>query len=203
MPIRSGVTLREATPQDAAGLIALWSECAAANRSEGVEASAYSNLWREPSVEEAEQALTLTLDRHERHMVVAELDDELIGVVVFQIGLITPLNLTRTLTVHELHVSPRHRRRSVAMSLLSYAEHAGEQHSCEVVVAITPAHAREPNRYLTKLGFAQVATVRAIQASVLGSRLSSRTATSRDTGRLIAMRRTLRRREREAHRFAQ
>jgi len=201
--MRPGVSLREAKPADAAELVALWSECAAANRSEGVEASAYANLWREPSVEEAEQALELTLSAPGRHMIVASVDDELVGVVLYQIGTITPLNLTRTLTVHELHVSPRFRRRSVAMSLLSAAEHAGEEHSCEVVVAVTPAHAREPNRYLTKLGFAQVATVRAIQASVLRSRLSTRTGASRDTGRLIAMRRTLRRREREAHRFAE
>ena len=203
MPMRPSVSLREATPADAAELIALWSECAAANRSEGVEASAYSNLWREPTVEEAQEALTLTLARPGRHMIVAVVEDELVGVLLFQIGTVTPLNLTRTLTVHELHVSPRFRRRSVARTLLSAAQHAGEEHSCEMVVAVTPAHAREPNRYLTKLGFAQVATVRAIQASVLRSRLSTRTGTSRDTGKLIAMRRTLRRREREAHRFAE
>jgi ribosomal protein S18 acetylase RimI-like enzyme len=201
--MRTGVSLREAKPADAAELVALWSECAAANRSDGIEASAYANLWREPSVEEAEQALELTLSAPGRHMIVASVDDELVGVVVFQIGTLTPLNLTRTLTVLELHVSPRFRRRSVAMTLLSAAEHAGEEHACEVVVAVTPAHAREPNRYLTKLGFGQIATVRAIQASVLRSRLSTRTGASRDTGRLIAMRRTLRRREREGHRFAE
>lgn len=203
MPMRPGVTLREATLADAAELVALWSECASANRSEGIEASAYSNLWREPSLEEAQEALGLTLSRDGRHMIVAFVDDELVGVVLYQIGTITPLNLTRTLTVHELLVSPRFRRRSVAMTLLSAAEHAGEEHACEVVIAVTPAHAREPNRYLTKLGFAQVATVRAIQASVLRSRVSTRAGASRDTGRLIAMRRTLRRREREAHRFAE
>ncbi len=202
VPMRSGITLREASPGDAAELVALWSECAAADRSEGIEASAYSNLWREPSVAEAAEALAHTLAIPDRHMLVAHVDDELVGVVMFQIGLVTPVNTTRALVVYELHVSPRFRRRSVAMSLLSAAELAGEEQSCEVIVAITAAHAREPNRYLTKLGFAQIATVRAIQASVLRSRLSSRTTSSRDTGRLIAMRRTLRRREREAHRLA-
>jgi hypothetical protein len=55
--------------------------------------------------------------------------------------------------------------------------------------------AREPHRYLTKIGFTQVAAVRAIQASRLRSRLSSKATHSRDTGKLIAVRRTLRRRQ--------
>jgi hypothetical protein len=48
---------------------------------------------------------------------------------------------------------------------------------------------------LTKIGFNQIAVVRAIQASKLRSRLTTKATNSRDTGKLIAVRRTLRRRQ--------
>ena len=83
---------------------------------------------------------------------------------------------------------------SVASTLLSAAASYGEEHNCEIVVAAVPVHSREPHRYLTKIGFNQVAVLRAIQASKLRSRLTMKATNSRDTGKLIAVRRTLRRR---------
>ncbi len=203
MPMRPGVTLREATLADAAELVALWSECASGQPLRGHRGGGLLQPLARAVAGGGGGGAGDDPGRDGRHMIVAIVDDELVGVLCSRSARSRPLNLTRTLTVHELLVSPRYRARSVAMTLLSAAEHAGEEHACEVVIAVTPAHAREPNRYLTKLGFAQVATVRAIQTSVLQSRLSTRTGASRDTGRLIAMRRTLRRREREAHRFAE
>ena len=113
------------------------------------------------------------------------------------LGTLTPINLTRVLIVTEIQVSPRFRRRHVASTLLSAAASYGEEHNCEIVVASIPAHAREPHRYLTKIGFNQIAVLRAIQASKLRSRLTSKATHSRDTGKLIAVRRTLRRRQGE------
>jgi hypothetical protein len=51
------------------------------------------------------------------------------------------------------------------------------------------------HRYLTKIGFNQVAVLRAIESSKLRSRLTTKATNSRDTGKLIAVRRTLRRRQ--------
>ena len=99
------------------------------------------------------------------------------------------------LIVTEIQVSPRFRRKSVASTLLSAAASHGEDHNCEIVVAAIPVHSREPHRYLTKIGFNQIAVLRAIQASKLRSRLTTRATNSRDTGKLIAVRRTLRRRQ--------
>ncbi len=117
---------------------------------------------------------------------------------MFAVNTLTPISLTRVLIVTEIQVSPRFRRRSVASMLLVGRRHHGEDHNCEIVVASIPAHSREPHRYLAKIGFNQIAIVRAIQASKLRSRLSGKATNSRDTGKLIAVRRTLRRRQADA-----
>lgn len=195
MSTRSPVVLRDAVAEDAASLAALWCECAEAASGDGVEAFTHQTLWREPGVEEATTALALHLARPEKRIIVALVDEEIVGATVCDLSTLTPVTMTRILLVTEIQVSPRHRRRAVAATLLSAAASYGEEHDCEIVVAAIPSQAREPHRYLTKIGFSQVAVVRAIQASQLRSRLSSKATQSRETGKLIAVRRTLRRRQ--------
>ncbi len=153
-----------------------------------------SRLWREPGVAEAAAALDFNLGHPDKRIILALIDGEIVGATVCTIGTLTPINLTRVLIVTEIQVSPRFRRKSVASTLLSAAASYGEECNCEIVVAAIPVHSREPHRYLTKIGFNQIAVVRAIQASKLRSRLSMKATNSRDTGKLIAVRRTLRRR---------
>ncbi|MGJ9412065.1 GNAT family N-acetyltransferase [Aeromicrobium sp. CF4.19] len=193
MSHRSPVVLRDAAREDAAALAALWSECAAATDDED-EAFAQQSQWREPSVPEAMEALEIHLGHPGKRIIVALVDDELVGATVCDLSTMTPVTMTRILRVTDIQVSPRFRRRSIALTLLSAAASYGEEHDCEVVVAAIPTRAREPHRYFTKIGFGQVAVVRAIQASKLRSHVSGKVTHSRDTGRLIAMRRTLRRR---------
>lgn len=197
MSARPSIILRDADREDAAALIALWSECAGAGRDEGSEAFTQQSLWREPGVAEAASALDLTLSRPDKRVIVALIDGEIVGATVCDVSTLTPINLTRILIVTEIQVSPRFRRRSVASTLLSAAASYGEDHNCEIVLAAIPVHSREPHRYLTKIGFNQVAVLRAIQSSKLRSRLTTKATNSRDTGKLIAVRRTLRRRQSE------
>lgn len=197
MSSRHPVVLRDADREDAAALIALWSECAAAGTDEGSEAFTQQTLWREPGVAEAAAALDFALSRPDKRIIVALVEGEIVGATVCDLSTLTPITLTRVLIVTEIQVSPRHRRRHVASTLLSAAATYGEDHNCELVVAAIPAYARQPNRYLTKIGFNQIAVLRAIQASKLRSRLTTRATNSRDTGRLIAVRRILRRRQGE------
>ncbi len=191
---RPHIVLRDADREDAHALIALWSECAGASPDEGSEAFTQQSLWREPGVAEAAAALDFNLGHPDKRIILALIDGEIVGATVCTIGTLTPINLTRVLIVTEIQVSPRFRRKSVASTLLSAAASYGEECNCEIVVAAIPVHSREPHRYLTKIGFNQIAVVRAIQASKLRSRLSMKATNSRDTGKLIAVRRTLRRR---------
>ncbi|MGH3456900.1 N-acetyltransferase family protein [Aeromicrobium sp.] len=197
MSNRHPIVLRDADREDAAALIALWSECAAFGRDEGSEVFTQQSLWREPTVAEAAAALEFALRSPDKRIIVALVDGEIVGATVCDIRTLTPVNLNMVLVVTEIQVSPRHRRRNVASTLLSAAASYGEERDCEIVVASTPAHARESNRYLTKIGFNQIAVLRAIQASKLRSRLTSKVTQSRDTGKLIAVRRTMRRRQGE------
>lgn len=198
MSARPPIILRDADREDAAALIALWAECAAASKDEGSEAFTQQALWREPGVAEASAALDLTLSRPDKRVIVALIEGEIVGATVCDVSTLTPINLTHILIVTEIQVSPRFRRKSVASTLLSAAASYGEDHNCEIVLASIPVHSREPHRYLTKIGFSQVAVLRAIQASKLRSRLTTKATNSRDTGKLIAVRRTLRRRQSEA-----
>jgi hypothetical protein len=174
---RSHIVLRDAEREDAHALVTLWAECAGAGRDEGSEAFTQQALWREPGVAEAAAALDFNLERPDKRIIVALIEDEIVGATVCDISTLTPINLTRILLVTEIQVSPRFRRRAVASTL-----------------AAIPVHSREPHRYLTKIGFNQIAVLRAIQASKLRSRLTTKATNSRDTGKLIAVRRTLRRR---------
>ena len=196
MSNRAAIVLRDAEVEDAAALIRLWSECAAASRDEGSEAFTQQSLWREPEVAEAASALSLNLNSGDKRIIVALSDGEIVGATVCDVRTLTPISMTKMLTVTEIQVSPRYRRRSVASTLLAAVAAYGDEKGCELVVASIPAHAREPHRYLTKLGFSQIAVVRAITASKLQSRLSGRATSSRDTGKMIAVRRTLKRRQR-------
>ena len=195
MSSRNPIVLRDADREDAAALIALWSECAAASRDEGSEVFTQQMLWREPAVAEAAAALEFARRSPDKRIILALVDGEVVGATVCDIRTLTPVNLDKVLVVTEIQVSPRYRRRAVASTLLSAAASYGEERDCEIVVASIPAHAREPNRYLTKIGFNQIAVLRAIQASKLRSRLTSKATNSRDTGKLIAVRRTMRRRQ--------
>ena len=197
MSSRHPIVLRDADREDAAALIALWAECAAASRDEGSEAFTQQMLWREPGVAEGADALEFALRSPDKRIIVALVDGDLVGATVCDIRTLTPVTMDMVLVVTEIQVSPRYRRRAVASTLLSAAASYGEERGCEMVIASIPAHAREPNRYLTKIGFNQIAVLRAIQASKLRSRLTSRATRSRDTGKLIAVRRTMRRRQGE------
>ncbi|MEO6472390.1 MAG: GNAT family N-acetyltransferase [Aeromicrobium sp.] len=201
MPARPPIVLRDADREDAAALINLWRECAETSRHEGVDVLASAAMWHEPGVAEAAAALELNLASPDKRIIVALVDGDIVGAVVCDIGTTSPINLTRVLVVTELQVLPKYRRKSVASTLLSAAANYGEDFNCEIVATMTPAHDREPNRFLTKLGFSQVSVVRVAQASRLRSKLSTKATNSRDTGKLIAVRRTLRRRQLESRKM--
>jgi len=192
---RFSLVIRDADREDAASLIELWDQCAVASRDEGVEAFSQQALWRKPGVAEAAAAIELNLSRPDKRILVALVEGDVVGAIVCDLQTLNPISLTRVLLITDLQVMPRYRRHSVASALLSAAAAFGEDAHCEIVLACIPAHSREPARYLAKMGFNQVAIVRAIQASKLRSRLAGKATNSTQTGKLIAVRRTLRRRQ--------
>ncbi|MDO9379378.1 MAG: GNAT family N-acetyltransferase [Nocardioidaceae bacterium] len=192
---RLPVVVRHAEPEDAASLIELWTACVDLAGNDAPDSFNTGTLWRQPTVAEAATAVDAYVASPERRLMVALLDGEIVGVLAVSLRPLTPIHTTRTMVVSDLHISPACRRKFVASTLMSAAVSWAEECDCEVVLTSAPASSRDAHRFLTRLGFGQVAVVRGAQVSVLRSRFAGIATSSKDTGRLIAMRRTLRRRQ--------
>ncbi|MCL3837387.1 GNAT family N-acetyltransferase [Aeromicrobium duanguangcaii] len=194
MALRHPVEIRDVELDDASSLIKLWVACAEAVSDEGSEAYTQQTLWRCPDEAEARAAIEFNAREHRRRLIVALVGGELVGAVAADLATLNPITMCKVMIVTDLQVKPSHRRRSIASSLLSVVAAYAEEQDCELVLANSAAHAREPNRYLTKLGFNQIAVLRAIPVGKLNARLATKSSGSRETGRLLAVRRSLRRR---------
>ncbi|MET1133835.1 MAG: GNAT family N-acetyltransferase [Aeromicrobium sp.] len=193
MALRQPVEIRDVEVDDAASLIELWSACAEAVGDEGSEAYTQQGLWRRPTEAEAREAIEFNAREHRRRFLVALVGGEVVAAAAADIATLNPITMSRVMIVSDLQVRPTHRRRSIASGLLAVIAAHAEEENCELVLASSAAHAREPNRYLTKLGFNQIAVLRAIPVGKLNARLAAK-ASGRETGRLLAVRRSLRRR---------
>ncbi len=196
MRSRAVVTLRDATVEDASSLVELWSICAEAGRGDDPEAQQL--LWRRPDEAEAADALQYNFQHRARRVIVALDGERVIGAVVGDLATVSPISRAGMLIVTDVQVLPAYRRRSVARLLLSAMAAHAEENDCDIVVASVPTQARETNRYFTKMGFNQLAVLRAVPTSRLRARLDDRIAHARGNGRLLAVRRTLRRRQEAA-----
>lgn len=193
MHVRPSIEVRQATAGDAPALVELWNAVRHEAKREDEELTPTSSSVANPTVEEAERVLQFNADRHGRHVLVALIEDRIIGVVGADVATFSIIAEPRVLLITDFLVHPDFRRRTVGASLLRAVAGLAEQHDCSVVAATLPPWAKEPNRYLTKLGFNQVAILRGVPISRLHARLAAKSSGSRETGRMVALRRSLRR----------
>lgn len=194
MALRQPVEIRDAEVDDASQLIDLWSACAQAAGDEGSETFTQPTLWRRPTEAEAREAIAFNASSHHRRLLVAFHGDRLVGAAAVDLTTLNPICMSKVVIVSDLQVDPAHRRRSIASSLLAVVSAYANEQECELVLASAAAYAKDPARYLTKLGFNQIAVLRAIPVGKLNARLAAKASGSRETGRLLAVRRSLRRR---------
>lgn len=194
MQVRPLVEVREATANDALALVRLWGVIRSESARENEEITPTSASVANPTLEEASKVLEFNAERHGRNVLVAVVDDEVVGVVGTDVTTFSIISEPKLLLITDFLVHPEFRRRSVGASLLKSVAALAEQEGCPVVAATLPPWAKEPNRYLTKLGFSQVAIVRGVPISRLHARLAAKATGSRETGRMLAIRRSLRRR---------
>lgn len=193
MQVRPSTEVRQATAGDAAALVALWSAVRSEAKSDDEELTPTSASVANPTVDEAARVLAFNESRHGRHVLVALIDDDIVGVVGVDVTTFSIIAEPKVLLITDFLVHPDFRRRSVGASLLKAVATLAEQYDCSVVTATLPTWAKEPNRYLTKLGFNQVAIMRGVPISRLHARLAAKSTGSRQTGRMVAIRRSLRR----------
>lgn len=196
MVLRSPVTVRVAEPEDAGDLIGVWTEAARAwGPEDSAERYATDALPAAPELVEAAGAIArIAADPSER-LLVAQSEEQIIGAVHLRRGPVSPIQQVEAVHLSHLRVLPQHRRRGVASALLSAATAWAEEKDSTHLLATSPARTREAQRFLARLGFGQVAVIRAAPVSALRARFAGLASGSRDTGRLIARRRTIRRRQ--------
>lgn len=187
------VTVREAVPADASVLLDLLADLDGAGRQEA--ASADAAVSGGPAVTEAQAAVARTAADPDERLVVGLVDDAVAGVVHLRRVAVSPVRVQQAVQVTALSVTAQHRGKGVATALVSVATAWAEEKDAPFVVTAMPARDREANRYVTRLGFSQAAVLRVAATGALRSRFAGMAAGSRDTGRLIAVRRTLRRRQ--------
>jgi GNAT superfamily N-acetyltransferase len=129
----------------------------------------------------------------EEELLVADSDGVVMGAVHLRRARLSPVQLAEAVQVSHLQVHPRHRRRGIASALLAAATAWAEAKDSAHLLAVAPSSSREAHRFLAKLGFGQVGVVRACSTATLRHRFAT-AVVSRDTNRLLATRRTLRRR---------
>lgn len=179
MSARNGVVVRSAVPDDAAALARLWTTAEDST----------------PSALEAATALEYNASVNGHRVSVALIDGEIVGALVHQLATVTPVSSTKTLGVLDLRVADSRRKRAVEVALLAQMADLAHELGCEFVVASAPVADREVHRLLTRMGFTQTSVVRSVAVSRLMARVASSQPASRETSRLVAVRRTMRRRQ--------
>jgi GNAT superfamily N-acetyltransferase len=187
---RVPVLVRDAVDADASKLCALW-----------------SGPMHRPEVDEAtsrELQAAEGIARTEREplarILVAEVDDTLLGCAHLRIAYVSPIRSERILLVNHLQVAKHAERLGVGRALLEAAVSWAEHEGVASLLAPAAANDREANRFLARLGLAQLAVLRGTKVAALRARLPGDpsaavrgSARTRSVGHVVALRRSQRR----------
>lgn len=159
------VRTREATQDDVLAIGELWDEL----RRHGGRVGPFGPPASAVAIRERLESL-----RHDQshRVVVAEIDQTVVGLAVLSRMPLTPISDVETVQISFMHVRDDRRRRGVGRAIVSAAaEFAGEIAADYVSVGVFPA-ARESNRFFARLGFSPLVVRRAIATASLKKRLA-------------------------------
>jgi GNAT superfamily N-acetyltransferase len=159
---RGAVVVRDAVPEDADALCAIWADFTVESAWRSRETS---------SREDVRRAVHRLAAEPSERLVVGLLDDVPVGVAHLRRAFLSPIHDEDAIHVSYLHVLSGHRRRGVGRSLLETAADWADEKDSKHIMAAVPANARDSNRFLTRLGMAQVAVVRAASVASLRAKL--------------------------------
>lgn len=182
---RSSITVRDARAEDVPALLVMWDELRELGR--GIE-----RITPIPDADALLERLDMVDSDPQSRVLVAILDDEVVGVVLLTATAYAPLFEQRAVHANYLHVREGYRKRGVGRALLaaavSFADEAGAEH---VITSVLP-QMRDTQRFYARLGFGPVVVRRSVPVPVLRRRLAGATGTTL-VDHLVARRRTLRR----------
>jgi GNAT superfamily N-acetyltransferase len=186
---RGALEIREARPEDVAGLLQLW---AAAGRTEATP----------HPVEEATRAVAqMAVDPDER-MLVGLVGDKVVAAVHLRRAPLSPLHTETAVHTSYLLVEAEHRRHGYARALLDAALAWAEEKDVTHMTALATNNSRDANRFLARLGLGTAATMRIGTTATVRRKLTPDVVRSqearRQIGRMLAHRRSVQRRLAEA-----
>ncbi len=182
---RSAVVVRDATSDDCADVLAMWTQLRAVGR----------NAAPPPSEQGVHSRLRHAASDPDLRIVVGVIDGEVAGMAVMTHLHFTVLFEAPSVHVNFMHVREPFRRRGVGRALVAAAATYADEVGAEQLVTSVYPQLRETNRFYARLGFAPTVVRRNTTVSALRRRLAAdpRSAPVDD---LVARRRSMRTRSR-------
>jgi GNAT superfamily N-acetyltransferase len=182
---RCALEIRDARPEDVAGLLHLWTY---AGRNEATPRP----------VDEATRSLAQIAADPDERMLVGLVDQQVVAAVHLHRSQLSPLHTETAVHTSYLLVLPEHRRHGHARALLDATVSWAEEKDVTHITAITTSSSRDTNRFLARLGLGTVATIRIATTATMRRKLSPEVIRSpearRQLGRVLAQRRSIQRR---------
>lgn len=192
---RNLLHVRDATPDDAEALLSIFAEFTKRTYSERFPLEP-------PVIETANAVVRIDADPNQR-LVLCVLGGEAIGAMHLVRAPMSPIHAEQAIHITHLHVLEDHRRRGVGRALIEAAVTWAEDRRAGHVLAAASASSRDANRFMARLGLAQLAMVRGAAVSTLRAKLPVEPPAAarvggrshRSVGAVLARRRSLRRAE--------
>lgn len=160
---RNPLQLRDATSADASALIEVWADLARPGPTDRTPVAS-----REAATEKALERIAADPDER---LVVAVLDDTVVGAVHLRVAPLSPIHEETAIHVTHLHVIDRCRRHGIGRALVSSAVAWAEDRDITHVLAAISATSRDANRFMARLGLGQLAVVRGSTVAALRAKL--------------------------------
>lgn len=182
---RNPVQVRDARPEDATVLVAMWCDHAETGSRAVV-----------PTPESAARAVGLMTLEPDQRLLVAVVGEQIVGVAHLVRAPLSPIHEDTAVRVSYLFVLDGFRRRGVGRTLLAAATAWADEEQSQHLLVNVSAAARDANRFLARLGLPSVATVRSAPVAALQARLAKFEVTdAADQPVVVERLRTLRRRQ--------
>lgn len=107
----------------------------------------------------------------DQRLLVAVIDDEVVGAVHLVRGSLSPLHPETAIHVLHLHVRDECRRHGVGRALMEATVSWAEEKDTSYVLAAASVGSRDANRFMARLGLGQIAVMRAATVASLRARL--------------------------------
>lgn len=200
---RNPVQIRDAAPDDAPALIGLWGSGPLAARSPERETAvaAHESSLQDGTVRDAESALARVAADPDQRVLVAMLEDRIAGAVHLFRGTFSPVHNESAVYVLHLQVADDFRRHGVGHALMEATVTWAEEKDTSHVIAAAAVSSRDANRFMARLGLAQVAVIRGATTAALRAKLPVEPPAAarvgarshRTVGAVLAQRRSMRR----------